>query len=353
MTGERHGDAPSAPLPTRGTVLVARMDNVGDVLLAGPAVRAVAAHARRVVMLAGPRGRAAAELLPGVDRVIEWHTPWIDPHPRAVRVDAVEELIAAIRSEAPEAAFVLTSFHQSPLPLALVLRLADVPWIGAISEDYPGSLLDLRHRAPTGPPEAERMLSLVEEAGYLLPPGDRGAPAVRRPLPDTAHLTGRPGYIVVHAGASAPARAIPRWLAAGTVAGLGAEGRRVVVTGADGDREDTAAIAGRAATDLGGRTGLAELAGVLRDAAALVTGNTGPAHLAAAVDTPVVSLFSPVVPASAWAPYGTRLRLLGDQNAACKDTRARTCPVPGHPCLNSLSAADVVAAVHDLIGEGT
>ena len=51
-------------------VLVARQDSVGDVLLAGPAVRAVAAGAGRVTLLCGPRGRAAAALLPGVDEVV-------------------------------------------------------------------------------------------------------------------------------------------------------------------------------------------------------------------------------------------------------------------------------------------
>ena len=49
-------------------VLIARQDNLGDVLLAGPAVRAVAASGAHVTMLCGPRGAAAAELLPG-DRV--------------------------------------------------------------------------------------------------------------------------------------------------------------------------------------------------------------------------------------------------------------------------------------------
>ena len=82
----------------------------------------------------------------------------------------------------------------------------------------------------------------------------------------------------------------------------------------------------------------------------MVTGNTGPAHLAAAVGTPVACLFSPVVPAIRWAPYGVPLELLGDQNAACRLTRARICPVPGHPCLDSVSPEEVVAAVERLIG---
>jgi hypothetical protein len=43
--------------------------------------------------------------------------------------------------------------------------------------------------------------------------------------------------------------------------------------------------------------------------------------------------------------------LLGDQRAACRGNRARQCPVPGHPCLNQVTAADVVAAVTALLDE--
>jgi hypothetical protein len=55
-----------------------------------------------------------------------------------------------------------------------------------------------------------------------------------------------------------------------------------------------------------------------------------------------------VVPAARWAPYGVPAVLLGDQDAPCRDTRARECPVPGHPCLTSVTAQDVVAAVEKL-----
>jgi ADP-heptose:LPS heptosyltransferase len=92
------------------------------------------------------------------------------------------------------------------------------------------------------------------------------------------------------------------------------------------------------------------LAAVLDRACVVVAGNTGPAHLAAAVGTPVVSLFAPVVPAARWAPYGVPTVLLGDQHAPCRDTRARHCPVPGHPCLSGVSPADVVEAVGSLVG---
>ncbi|MER6925817.1 glycosyltransferase family 9 protein, partial [Streptomyces spiralis] len=76
---------------------------------------------------------------------------------------------------------------------------------------------------------------------------------------------------------------------------------------------------------------------------------TGPAHLAAAVGTPVVSLFAPVVPAERWRPYGVPYVLLGNQDAPCAGSRARTCPVPGHPCLESVTAHDVLAAVEKVM----
>ncbi|MGY1664614.1 glycosyltransferase family 9 protein [Geodermatophilus sp. SYSU D00696] len=330
----------------RGTVLVARLDNAGDVLLQGPLVRAVAAGAERVVFLAGPAGAEAAALLPDVDEVWTWACPWILGDPPPVDAADLAALAARVRALAPDEAVVSTSFHQSPLPLALVLRAAGVPRISATSVDYPGSLLDVRHRVDDDLPEPERALSLARAAGFELPAGDDGRLAVRRPLPPNPH---DPGYVVLHPGASVPSRAWPAERCAEAVEALADAGHRVLVTGGPGERELTAAVAGTRGVDLGGALTLAELAAVLDRAAAVVVGNTGPAHLAAAVGTPVVSLFSPVVPAVRWAPYGVPTVLLGDQDAPCRDTRARVCPVPGHPCLTSVTAADVVAAVEKVI----
>src|SRR3954447_19985953 len=154
-------------------VLVARLDNDGDVLLSGPAVRAVAARADRVTYLCGPRGRRAAELLPRINELVVWRCPWIDAEPPAVDRDDVLRLVGDLAGRGIDEAVVLTSFHQSPLPLALLLRMAGVPRITAESEYYPGSLLDVRHQLPErGLHEVERMLSIAAAAGYPLPEDD-------------------------------------------------------------------------------------------------------------------------------------------------------------------------------------
>ncbi|MGC9670384.1 HAD-IIIA family hydrolase [Planosporangium sp. 12N6] len=333
-----------AESPSRPRVLVARCDSAGDVLLTGPAIRAVAAGASHTTLMCGPRGHDAARLLPGVDDLIEWRVPWIDPQPRPVDGAEVDALVKDIETRQFDRAVIFTSFHQSPLPLALLLRLAGVPHVSAISEDYPGSLLDVRHRGvPEDISEVERALSLAAAAGFGLPAGDDGRLRLRHPLPA---VTGLPDdYVVVHPGASVPARACPPQRCREFVCALAEAGQRVVVTGAGSERELTRYVAGDTALDLGGRTSMAELAAVLEGARCAVVANTGPAHLAAAVGTPVVSLFAPTVPFEKWRPYGVPVRRLGDPDAPCRDTRAAVCPVPGHPCLSTVATDDLVAAV--------
>lgn len=345
-------------------VLVARLDSMGDVLLAGPAVRAVAngsrpdgSRANDVVLLCGPEGAGAAEMLPGVTQIHTWPCPWIVNPPPAATAELTNGLIEFVRSSRIEEAVILTSFHQSPLPLALLLRLAGVEHITGASTDYAGSLLDIRLKPgedfPEDQPEVVRALGIAQAAGFQLPQGDDAKLHIKpmgEPEELVDELTQKGPYIVVHPGAAAPARAWPALHHAATVELLEAYGHRVVVTGAPGETSLTATVAGPSASNLGGRTDLRTLAAVLAGAAVVVTGNTGPAHLAAAVGTPVVCLFAPVVPAIRWAPYGVPLELLGDQEAACRNTRARTCPVPGHPCLSSVTPEQVLEAVERLLG---
>lgn len=113
-------------------------------------------------------------MLPGVDEIVEWQAPWVDFDSPELTAGHVESLVKQLRDIRPDRAFVFTSFHQSPLPLALILRMASVPWVGAISEDYPGTLLDLRHHVEPGIPEPERALSLARAGDCALPDGDDG-----------------------------------------------------------------------------------------------------------------------------------------------------------------------------------
>ena len=252
-------------------VLVTRLDGAGDVLLAGPAVRAVAGgRDTEVTLLCGPAGAAAGRLLPGVAQVLVWASPWVvNPAPPIDRA-ALDRFVDTLAAHRFAEAVILTSFHQSPLPTALLLRLAGVARITGASIDYPGTLLDVRLRPGDGPgddlpedlPEPERALAIAAAAGHRLPGGDPGGLAVLPPPPTGDLLTGldRP-YVVVHPGAAVTARRWPAGHHRRAAGLLAADGLGVVVTGGPDERELTAQVAAGAAgaLDLGGRTGLPEL----------------------------------------------------------------------------------------------
>lgn len=335
------------------TALVARLDSAGDVLITGPAVRAVAAAHDRLVFLAGPRGRTAAELLPGVDEIIEWQAPWVDFDSPELTSGHVEALVKQLRDLRPDRVFIFTSFHQSPLPLALICRMASVPWVAAICEDYPGTLLDVRHHVADGVPEPLRALSLAEAGGAPLPPNDDGRLRVRPvgaiPAP-LRELIGAGPFVVFHPCAAVPARMPSPPRSAQMVAALVAAGYRVVVTGSESEFAVAEQVSAGIAANLAGRTSMPELAAVYTAAQVVVAPNTGPAHLAAAVGAPVVSLFAPVVPAAQWKPMGLPVVVLGDQDAPCRATRARRCPVPHHPCLDGITDTELLEAITQLGG---
>jgi heptosyltransferase-3 len=332
-------------------VLAVRLDNAGDVLLAGPALRALANGGHRLDLLVSPAGAAAGALLPAVEDLIVFDPPWSGFEPAPVDPVAVQALLTRLSEGGYDRAVIFTSFHQSPLPMALLARLAGIDQVAADCEDYPGSLLDLRHRR-SHEHEVEAGLALATAAGGRLPQGDDGRLRLRSPLPASGVDEPTQPFVVVHPGASVSSRAMAPAHARAIVTALTDEGWPVLVTGGGGERDLCAYAATGPAVDLSGRLTLAGLAGLLGRARALVVGNTGPAHLAAAVGTPVVSLFSPVVPAARWAPYGVPVVLLGDQQAPCRATRSRACPVPGHPCLSGIDPKDVVAAVAELTGTG-
>lgn len=319
-------------------VVMTRLDSAGDVLLAGPAIRAFAGEAD-VTLVCSTVGLPAARLLPGISTV-RFDAPWVHGDPPALRARDLARLVWRLRGF--DEGIILTSSFQSSLPMAMLMRLAGINRITAISDHYPGSLIDNRVYVDDDLHEVRRNLAVVEAAGY------HGSDTftVIDPLPEYP-VPPRP-YVVIHPGAEAPSRAIDPQLAQDAVVHLQASGYDVVVTGSLPEKRLTAHVAGGVAHDFGGRTTFAQLGYVLAHAQAVVSGNTGAGHLAASVGTPVVSLFAPVVPAHKWAPYGVPLVILGDQRAACADTRARQCPIPGHPCMARVTGAQIAQSVAGL-----
>jgi heptosyltransferase-2 len=149
----------------------------------------------------------------------------------------------------------------------------------------------------------------------------------------------------------------------GELAGrLSRAGSVVLVFGGPGDTAVTSVVAGRGgnrAHDLGGRTTLDELAGGLRSCDLLVTNDTGPMHLAAALGTPVLALEGPA-DLRQTRPLGPRVRLLGRFDLPCVPCVKNECPRRGtgyvlprarRECLYLIEVDEVEIAVNDMLSK--
>jgi ADP-heptose:LPS heptosyltransferase len=165
-----------------------------------------------------------------------------------------------------------------------------------------------------------------------------------------SHHALAPGrYAVLHPGASSPTRRWPveRFAAVGDA--LHADGLRVVLTGVGGERSLAAAVAAtmkNPATDLTGATTLGGLAALLRDAAVLVSNDTGSAHLAAAVGTRTVTVFLPGDPRR-WAHVGRRHRAIA-ADVPCSPCPHLVCPIDFR-CAVAVTPGEVVKQAREAL----
>jgi ADP-heptose:LPS heptosyltransferase len=343
-------------------VLVARLDNLGDVLMTGPVFRALreAVPDAELVLLGSPGGSAAAALLPWVDRVQTLRAVWQDAQGR-LPLDPARELraIDAIRGIDADAAIILTSFSQTPWPAAYACYLAGIPIRAGHAADFGGSLLT--HRAGPNAPvhQADRNLHVLRALDVAVHDPSLGARVPRQAADAVSRLLAEGGLdghtppILVLPGASCAARRYPaeRFAAAARLT-RERTGLPVVVAGGERERELTAALAAAApgALDLGGATDVGELAALVARAAVVLANDSFGMHVADALRVPVVTVFSGTDREAEWAPRDTASRTLR-RSTTCAPCRLFECPI-GLPCLDVPPEDVADAAVALLDGAG-
>lgn len=356
---------PAAPprldLSDARRVLAIRLDNIGDVVMAGPALRALreAAPDAALALLCSPAGREAARLVPWIDETIVARVAWQDASGR-LPLDPHRELalVERLRAAAFDAAFVFTSFSQSVFPPAYACYLAGIPIRAGQASEFGGALLS--HAvvpAPDGTHQVDRNLHLVEALGLRVE--DRSLSVeLPRPAIEGAHrmleaagIDPLAPFVVIAPGASASARRYPAERFAAVTRLLRAElGWPIVVVGAKVDREiaGTIVAAGPGVVSLAGATTTPEWAALIGGARLLISSHSAPIHLADALRTPVVCLFSGTDRESEWGPRDTPAVLLREPTA-CAPCRLFDCPI-GLPCLDIPPEAVVDAALAVLGG---
>jgi 3-deoxy-D-manno-octulosonic-acid transferase/heptosyltransferase-1 len=126
-------------------------------------------------------------------------------------------------------------------------------------------------------------------------------------------------------------------------------GVAIVLTGGEAGPLDRIRVRMKSpAVNLGGRTSLRELACLYGRASLLVTTDSGPMHLAAAVGTPVVALFGPTDPART-GPYGPGHRVIR-RELTCSPCLKKQCET--RRCMREIGVEEVFEAVREMLARG-
>jgi lipopolysaccharide heptosyltransferase II len=342
-------------------ILCVRLDALGDVLMCTPALRALrrARAGRRLTLLSSHSGAAVAPFIDELDAAIAYPAPWMKSsavHDAQADAACVKDLAA----QGFDGAVIFTSYSQSALPAAMLCYLAGIPLRLAHCRENPYQLLTdwiadpepgamLRH-------EVRRQLDLVAAIG-----GDDAAGAlsfrvreqdiasVRARLADAA-IDPRKPFILLHPGASAPSRRYPaeRWIE--VIRALAARGAGALVMSGSGDElalhEQIRAGCGVPVHSLGGQLDLGQLGAAIRLASVMVSNNTGPAHMAAAIGTPLVDLYALTNPQH--TPWQVEHRVLF-HDVDCRFCYKSVCPQGHHDCLAKIDPQQVADAVCALL----
>lgn len=345
----RHPAADLGPPPDWSAirrVLVVRADNLGDVVLATPALRALrlAVPHAEIDLLASPVGATVAPMIPGLRDVLTVSASWqrAGAPDGSARAMAAEEnrLVSALRGRRYDAMIVFTSHSQSPWPVAHVGLLAGIGLRAVHSTEFGGAVAT--HWVtppPVGTHQVDRCLHLLSALG--VPPAGT---ELELDIPTTDRAPAWP-FAVLAPGGSCPSKRYPPDRFAAVARSLADAGLAVLVTGSPKEAPLVDEVVAGAAHPLVaplGEVAVPELAAVIAAADVVVCNNSGCLHLADAARVPVVVTYAGTELRTEMPPRTTPAAELLSRPVSCSPCRQFRCPYH-QECLD-LAPADVASA---------
>jgi lipopolysaccharide heptosyltransferase II len=347
-------------------ILAIRLDNMGDVLMTSPALRALKSLHRNVhlTLLTSSVGAEIARFIPSVDEVLTFDAPWVK-HKNVRKHQELSSIIERLQAEKYDAAVIFNTFSQNPLPPALLCYQAMIPRVLAYCRENPYQLMT--HWIPDEEPftktiehEVLRQLHLVESIGAKLDdlqldarvyPEDIAAVHLKLQSIGVDMLR---RWLVLHPSASEVRRQYPAEHFISTARQLIGEGWQIVLSGTVNEYELSESICqalGNGCFSLTGKLSLGELIALIDTAPLLISNNSGPVHIAAARQTPVVVLYSLTNPQH--TPWQVPHRVLyfdvpeqmRSQNVIIRQIHPRMAQAHSQDAVPN----DIVAAVKELV----
>jgi heptosyltransferase-1 len=373
-------------------ILLVRLRLIGDVVFTTPAVTAIreAFPDAHITYLVEPSAAPVVEGHPGIDRV------HVVPHVRGWRRIAADLALAArLRRERFD---IVVDFHGGPRASLLTWATRAARRVGYAVKGRSWMYTEVAPRPADLRPRhsVENQWDLLRYLGRELPAApDRVRHRVRMDeAPAAAATVSRrlaeagigPAHalVVIHVSAGNPFRRWPANHFVELALRLAANdaNRRIILTSGPSEAEAARAIVAQARQRLALGTGasgsgvgsadrpapgveeriragdeytLAELRSLVARAAAYVGGDSGPLHVAATSDVPIVGLYGPTLPvrSAPWRPPAAATAAVERLDLACRPCDQRRCVTGDFRCLTGIGPEQVVAAVEQVLAAGT
>ena len=342
-------------------ILVLRLERIGDLLMTLPALadlRAIA-PAAEIDLIVGSWNADLARAIDPVSRVMSLDAAWLA---RESQGQTLPSLVRAARRWRPGKYDLAINFEPD-IRSNLIVAASGATWTAGYGSGGGGPLLDVAIEYDTRAHTTDNARRLVSNIFETAVPDEVSPTLV---VPAEAHenasrllATAEQPLIGVHVSGG---RAIKQWpperFADVARRLIETTGSTIVLTGGPADRSLVegvkASLPQSRVVDIAGHVDLLTLAGVLERLDLLVTGDTGPMHLAVAVGTPVVAVFGPSDPAR-YGPSGAYDRIVRIDLPCSPCNRIRLPPARcvGHTpdCLALIGPDKVFAAAREVLHE--
>jgi lipopolysaccharide heptosyltransferase II len=289
-------------------ILCIRPDNMGDLVMSGPAIRALKeTFGAYITVLTSSMAKTIAPFMPEIDETIVFDLPWVKTD-KMIDTDSVLHLVDALKLRRFDAAVIFTVYSQNPLPTVMLTYMAGIPKVLAYCRENPYGLLTdwlpdeepyrfIRHqvrrdlelvKSVGAVPSCENLCLRTENVWDKVISKLRNVGIERRP------------WLILHAGVSEAKRQYPFDLWVETAQRLIRKNNyQVLFTGSVSEKnlaDQLQAAIGEGSHSIAGVLNMEEFICLVKHAPVMVSVNTGTVHIAAAVGTPAVVLYAQTNP---------------------------------------------------------
>jgi lipopolysaccharide heptosyltransferase II len=287
-------------------ILCIRADNMGDLIMTAPALRALKETFQcRITILTSQMGNIITPFIPEIDEVIVYDLPWIKTN-GSLKLETISSLIEKIKKYNFDAAIIFSVYSQNPLPSAMLAFMAGIPRRLAYCRENPYQLLTdwIPEKEPLNyiQHQVKRDLDLVAAIGattnnnsLFIQVNENAFQSACSKLP-ALNETGNNEWTVFHPGVSEEKRKYPThmWIGLGNIISKRLK-KKIIITGSSSEKQLAEIIQkgiGEEAYSAAGLFTIEEFISVIKAAPLVISVNTATVHIAAATQTPVIVLYA-------------------------------------------------------------